>query len=144
MLNIYRASAGSGKTYRLTAKYLDLLFAGQGHRNILAVTFTNKATDEMKSRILLELNALASGEKSAHLENLAKKFQLSENDVRRRAKEILIGILHDYSRFSVSTIDKFFQQIVRAFHRLFMRIFAIGIIHSFQLVFPAEQTFRCQ
>ena len=123
MLNIYRASAGSGKTYRLTAKYLELLFAAQrqAHRNILAVTFTNKATDEMKSRILLELDALSAtdtrGEKSAHLENLAAKFHLSEKDVRQRAKDILTGILHDYSRFSVSTIDKFFQQIVRAFAR---------------------------
>ena len=64
MLNIYRASAGSGKTYRLTQDYIHLLFDPQkerAHRRILAVTFTNKATDEMKSRILKELHALAQG-----------------------------------------------------------------------------------
>ena len=119
MLNIYRASAGSGKTYKLTSKYLELLFqnAQQPHRNILAVTFTNKATDEMKSRILLELDTLASGRESAHLKELTEKFHCSEHDVKINAKSILINILHDYSRFAVSTIDKFFQQIVRAFAR---------------------------
>jgi len=67
MLNIYRASAGSGKTYRLTKDYIRLLFdpkRERTHRRILAVTFTNKATDEMKTRILKELHALAQGEKS--------------------------------------------------------------------------------
>jgi ATP-dependent exoDNAse (exonuclease V) beta subunit len=126
-LNIYRASAGSGKTYKLTENYLKLLFENdkQAHRNILAVTFTNKATDEMKSRILLELDKLASGEKSDHLEALqkpksnkfSKSVRFTEEEIREKAKNILIGILHDYSRFSVSTIDKFFQQVIRSFTR---------------------------
>lgn len=120
MLNIYRASAGSGKTYRLTQDYIHLLFdprRDRVHRRILAVTFTNKATDEMKSRILKELHALAQGEKSGYREGLMKKFKLSEEETNLRARKILINILHDYSSFSISTIDKFFQQIIRSFAR---------------------------
>ncbi|HRZ98678.1 MAG TPA: UvrD-helicase domain-containing protein, partial [Paludibacter sp.] len=120
MLNIYRASAGSGKTYRLTQDYIHLLFDPRRervHRRILAVTFTNKATDEMKSRILKELHALAQGEKSGYREGLMKKFGLSVEETNLRARKILINILHDYSSYSISTIDKFFQQIIRSFAR---------------------------
>ncbi len=122
MLNIYRASAGSGKTFQLTKDYIFLLFNALGnnprpHRRILAVTFTNKATDEMKSRILKELHALSSGSKSEYRDDLIKKFKLTENEVNQRAGKILIQILHDYSSFSISTIDKFFQQVVRSFAR---------------------------
>ena len=122
MLNIYRASAGSGNTFRLTKDYIGLLFDSLGkydrpHRRILAVTFTNKATDEMKSRILQELHALARGEKSDYRADLMKEFTLTENEVNQRAGKILIRILHDYSSFSISTIDKFFQQVVRSFAR---------------------------
>lgn len=100
MIDIYKASAGSGKTYTLSKTYLDLLLKAESntaYRNILAVTFTNKATEEMKERILKDL------------------FKAGEND--SRARNILITLLHDYSAFSVSTIDKFFQQALRAFAR---------------------------
>jgi len=120
MLNIYRASAGSGKTYRLTQDYIHLLFEPskeRAHRRILAVTFTNKATDEMKSRILMELHALGQGEKSDYRAGLMKDFNMDEPTVNERAKHILTGILHDYSSFSISTIDKFFQQVIRSFAR---------------------------
>jgi ATP-dependent helicase/nuclease subunit A len=120
MLNIYRASAGSGKTYRLTQDYIRLLFqpkTERAHRRILAVTFTNKATDEMKSRILKELYALAQGEKSDYRPVLMKEFYLDEIAVNEQAKHILTTILHDYSSFSISTIDKFFQQVIRSFAR---------------------------
>jgi len=120
MLNIYRASAGSGKTYRLTQDYIHLLFqpkTERAHRRILAVTFTNKATDEMKSRILKELHALAQGEKSDYRLGLIKEFHLDEISVNEQAKHILTTILHDYSSFSISTIDKFFQQVIRSFAR---------------------------
>jgi len=79
MLNIYRASAGSGKTYRLTQDYIHLLFdprRERAHRRILAVTFTNKATDEMKTRILKELHALSQGGKSDYRQGLMEKFRL--------------------------------------------------------------------
>ncbi|MDH6356687.1 UvrD-helicase domain-containing protein [Parabacteroides sp. PF5-9] len=117
-LTIYRASAGAGKTHKLTGEYLTLLFAHpQAYRKILAVTFTNKATDEMKRRIIEELYQLSSGERSAYLSALAETYTLSETDVRRQAQEILIRILHDYSSFNISTIDRFFQQTMRAFTR---------------------------
>ncbi len=120
MLNIYRASAGSGKTYRLTQDYIHLLFdprRERAHRRILAVTFTNKATDEMKTRILKELHALSQGEKSDYREGLMAKFRMDEESVNVRAKHILTTILHDYSSFSISTIDRFFQQVIRSFAR---------------------------
>ncbi|MFA6751188.1 MAG: UvrD-helicase domain-containing protein [Fermentimonas sp.] len=117
-LHIIKASAGSGKTHRLTGEYLHLLFAQpNNHRHILAVTFTNKATDEMKSRIVEELHLLSSGKSSAYLKELMSDFSLDELNVRSTAKRILETILHDYSAFSISTIDKFFQQTMRAFTR---------------------------
>lgn len=117
-VHIIKASAGSGKTHRLTGEYLRLLFSGQNnHRHILAVTFTNKATDEMKSRIIQELHTLALGDKSDYLEDLQRHFSLNEVHVRQKAKLILETILHDYSSFAITTIDKFFQQTMRAFTR---------------------------
>jgi ATP-dependent helicase/nuclease subunit A len=117
-LTIYSASAGSGKTYKLTAIYLTNLFKSRyNYRRILAVTFTNKATAEMKSRILDNLNKLALGESSEYLSELIKVTNKTEEWIRSEAKELLNSILHDYTRFSVSTIDSFFQKILRAFAR---------------------------
>src|SRR5690606_35791412 len=110
-LHVIKASAGSGKTHRLTGEYLRLLFsAPNNHRHILAVTFTNKATDEMKSRIVEELYRLASGADSSYLAELMDDFSMRQEDVRTKAKTVLETILHDYSSFSISTIDRFFQQ----------------------------------
>ena len=117
-MTIYRASAGAGKTYRLTGDYLMLLFAAPGaFRRILAVTFTNKATDEMKQRIVAELYALASGQSSGYEKELSETYHLSTEAVRQRAGKALVEILHDYSAFNISTIDRFFQQTMRAFTR---------------------------
>jgi ATP-dependent exoDNAse (exonuclease V) beta subunit len=117
-LTIYSASAGSGKTYTLTGIYLTTLFKSRyNYRKILAVTFTNKATAEMKSRILDNLHKLSVGEKSDYLSGLVKTTNKPEEWIRAEAKEILNAILHDFSRFSVSTIDSFFQKILRAFAR---------------------------
>ena len=118
MLTVYRASAGAGKTHKLTGEYLTLLFSAPGaYRRILAVTFTNKATDEMKSRIVDELYKLASGNKSDYVDLLKSVYLLSEEQIRKQAGKILIDILHDYSAFNISTIDRFFQQTMRAFTR---------------------------
>ncbi|MCK9413035.1 MAG: UvrD-helicase domain-containing protein [Prolixibacteraceae bacterium] len=115
-LNIYKASAGSGKTFLLVGEYLKMLFAKpKSYRNILAVTFTNKATAEMKDRILKELGNLSNGSDSRYLELLRDVG--SEQKIREKAKDILKLILHDYSRFSVMTIDSFFQKVIRAFAR---------------------------
>ncbi|MDF9829980.1 UvrD-helicase domain-containing protein [Parabacteroides sp. PF5-6] len=118
MLTIYRASAGAGKTHRLTGDYLKLLFAHpNAYRRILAVTFTNKATDEMKNRIIEELYALASGQFSPHIGDLCRQWKLTEEKLRQKANTTLRTILHDYSSFNISTIDRFFQQTMRAFTR---------------------------
>jgi len=117
-LTIYKASAGSGKTFKLTGEYLLLLFRSPGlYRNILAVTFTNKATGEMKHRILYELNRLANGAESGYYDMLQDRFGMDGHQVQQRAGDILHRILHDYSRFSVSTIDRFFQRVLRTFAR---------------------------
>ena len=117
-LHVYKASAGSGKTHQLTGQYIRLLFgAPHNYNHILAVTFTNKATDEMKSRIVEELNNLATGNNSSYLKDLKKEFKLSEKDIQTRSQGILKSILHNYSNFSISTIDSFFQRTMRAFTR---------------------------
>ena len=113
---ILNASAGSGKTYQLAYKYVrDVVEQPSIYRHILAVTFTNKATEEMKSRILKEIHLLASGQPSSYLDNLCRELSLDAATVRRRAREVRSKILHDYSRFTVLTIDTFFQRILRAF-----------------------------
>ncbi|MDR1624707.1 MAG: UvrD-helicase domain-containing protein [Tannerellaceae bacterium] len=118
MLTVYRASAGAGKTYKLTGEYLKLLFSKEtAYRRILAVTFTNKATDEMKGRIIEELYHLSSGKKSGYVQLLQDAYGWDEALIREKAKKILITVLHDYASFNVSTIDRFFQQTMRAFTR---------------------------
>lgn len=118
MLTVYRASAGSGKTHKLTGEYLKLLYNHPlAYRRILAVTFTNKATDEMKSRIILELYNLSSDKRSNYVDDLCVTHNLTEEQTRLKARDILISILHDYSAFHISTIDRFFQQTMRAFTR---------------------------
>eukprot|EP01029_Cantina_marsupialis_P004023 TRINITY_DN14006_c0_g1_i1.p1 TRINITY_DN14006_c0_g1~~TRINITY_DN14006_c0_g1_i1.p1 ORF type:complete len:1087 (-),score=31.67 TRINITY_DN14006_c0_g1_i1:1292-4552(-) len=117
-LNIYRASAGSGKTYTLTREYLKLVFADPlNYKSILAVTFTNKATDEMKSRIIKEIYILSAGKDSPYATELCQENGLNASELQVRAREILNRLLHDYSRFSVTTIDSFFQKVVRSFTR---------------------------
>ena len=117
-LVIYKASAGSGKTHRLTAEYLLLLFSSpMAYRHILAVTFTNKATEEMKSRIIQELAKLAKGDKSDYIEELCRECNKQEEAIREQARKVLTSILHDYSAFSISTIDRICQQTMRAFTR---------------------------
>ena len=110
-LVVYKASAGSGKTFRLAAEYLKLVLVDpMAYKKILAVTFTNKATGEMKVRILGELHKLAKGEKSKIAETVAEEMKLPLGTLSERARKVLGLILHDYSRFSVSTIDSFVQK----------------------------------
>ena len=119
-LTIYKSSAGAGKTFTLAGNYIDLLFASEqrnAHRHILAVTFTKKATAEMKNRIIKELSLLAQGSQSDHAERLKKKFHLDDSRLQSRAQTILTDLLQDYGWFMVTTIDSFFQQIIRSFAR---------------------------
>lgn len=117
---IYKSSAGSGKTYTLTLEYLKLALQSCGaFKSILAVTFTNKATQEMKERILNELKRLQYEVNPAEKmdRELLVSLNVDEEGLKRLAKITLTDILHDYGRFSVSTIDSFFQKVVRAFAR---------------------------
>lgn len=120
-LKILQASAGSGKTFSLTAHYLTLLFSGENkYREILAVTFTNKATEEMKTRILEVLLGLAQGNEAKKIEDyralvLTAYPTLTPQELQQKAQNIYRKILHDYSRFSVSTIDGFVQKVIRGF-----------------------------
>ena len=118
---ILSASAGSGKTYSLAYKFIhDTIKYFQTkpylYRAILAVTFTNKATEQMKSRILKELGNLSRyPDKSNYMADLKRDLGLSDEEIIRRAELTQQRILHDYSRFTILTIDKFFQRILRAF-----------------------------
>ncbi len=133
MLTIYKASAGSGKTFQLVVEYIKLLLANpNNYRHILAVTFTNKATNEMKSRILEQLNLLANNQPSDYLEHLTDDKTFTESFIRERAKLVLKNILHDYNRFSVSTIDSFTQRTIKAFNR------ELGISPNFSLELDSE------
>lgn len=115
-LNIYKASAGSGKTFALTMEYFKIIFAVPSeYKNILAVTFTNKATEEMKSRIINELHKLAEGKKSSYREELKQAFHFTEDELKNRAGMLRTLLLHDYGRISVTTIDRFFQRIIKSF-----------------------------
>nr|WP_319267312.1 UvrD-helicase domain-containing protein [uncultured Draconibacterium sp.] len=118
MLSVYKASAGSGKTFQLVVEYLKIILSNPyNYKHILAVTFTNKATNEMKSRILEQLHLLAIEKDSPYIEPLQKDNNYTEQFIRQRAKEVLKNILHDYNRFSINTIDSFTQKVIKAFNR---------------------------
>ena len=131
MLKILKASAGSGKTYNLAREYIRLVVGSDqrdAYRHVLAVTFTNKATDEMKRRILKELFRLSTvPEESPYLKDLVPGTLPTVEALQKKASEQLSLILNDYSAFAVSTIDRFFQQTLRAFSR------EIGQFASYQV-----------
>ena len=115
-LLVYKASAGSGKTFTLAVEYIKLLIQNPvAYRNILAVTFTNKATGEMKERILSQLYGIATNVKGSkpYLNKICDELEMSVEAVRERASDALIKLIHDYSRFQVTTIDSFFQTVMR-------------------------------
>jgi ATP-dependent helicase/nuclease subunit A len=116
-LDIIRASAGSGKTHFLTGFFLKILMRERTDyfKQILAVTFTNKATAEMKRRILQELNRLADNLPSDYMQLLIQSSHLTETAIRKKSATLLQTILHDYSWFSIETIDSFFQRVIRGF-----------------------------
>ncbi|MFN8356415.1 MAG: UvrD-helicase domain-containing protein [Spirosomataceae bacterium] len=155
-LTIYSSSAGSGKTYTLAKEYLKLVLGDASeqarfnkyyYRNILAVTFTNDAANEMKERILSYLYGFAEW---SELDQTAKKKlqplltqvteeinalqsnQLTERDIQWRAREVFRNIIHDYASFSVSTIDSFTQRIVSAFTE------ELGIPYNFEVSLEAD------
>ncbi len=141
MLTIHKASAGSGKTYNLALQYIKLLLGEKHtdadgtahyrlfdgtprvprHRQILAITFTNKATDEMKGRIVSELKALSiladDDTSNSFAKALCADFGCDNAALRQAAAKALNALLLDYGYFNVSTIDSFFQSVLRNFAR---------------------------
>ena len=115
-LKVYKASAGSGKTFTLAVEYIKLLVNDpESYRTILAVTFTNKATEEMKQRIVSQLHGLANGyaDSRDYLQKITDELHVDEAFVRSRARLALRSLVHHYTYFRVETIDKFFQRVLR-------------------------------
>lgn len=115
-LLVYKASAGAGKTFTLAVEYIKLLIRNpRAYRNILAVTFTNKATTEMKERILSQLYGIWIKDQGSipYLQKIKDDVKLSEEQICKSAGVALHNMIHDYSRFRVETIDSFFQSVMR-------------------------------
>lgn len=120
--SIYDASAGSGKTYALVKEYLKIILVAKkndAYRNILAITFTNKAVHEMKSRIVGSLSEFAKDEPSEKaldlMQHLAIETELSIIQIKTKSQQIIKHIIHNYAAFDISTIDKFTHKVIRAF-----------------------------
>ena len=114
-LTVYKASAGSGKTYTLSIEYIKLLITQpQCYRKILAVTFTNKATEEMKIRILSQLYGIWKllPDSRSYIDRVTKDLSVSEAFASKQAGIALHNIIHDYNYFRIETIDSFFQSVL--------------------------------
>ncbi|MDN5202983.1 UvrD-helicase domain-containing protein [Fulvivirgaceae bacterium BMA10] len=134
---IYRSSAGSGKTYTLAQEYLKLaLKRPQYYKHILAVTFTNKATKEMKDRIVKYLFEFSRGVDNDMAQKLKTQLGYDDDTFQKRNQEVLSNILHGYSHFAVSTIDAFFQGVIRAFSK------EMGLHGAFKLELQQDKVLR--
>lgn len=148
MFKTYMASAGAGKTTSLVAEYLSICLRDDrsvgNFRNILAVTFTNNATAEMKSRIVQTLQQFAFlsqdewGGSEKAIASMVKRAlpSLTDAQLQHRSEMLLAEILYDYPNFSISTIDSFFQRIVRAF------AFELGISMSYEVEVTLDDCFQ--
>ncbi len=132
--SIFRSSAGSGKTYQLALEFIALVIKDPNLFNkILAVTFTNKATREMKERILQFLFKLAHKEDQELLELISEKTGLPPEKIAENAVLVNEKILHNYSEFSISTIDAFFQKIVKSFAK------ELGLLGNYKVEFDQDK-----
>ncbi len=126
-LTIFKSSAGSGKTYTLAKEYLKLaLRSPDYYKKILAVTFTNRAAEEMKERVLEFLVDISKGNHEL-IPVMAEELGKSEEEVRVKGRETLEHLLHNYGYFNITTIDTFFHRVIRAFSR------EIGLQGSFSI-----------
>ena len=175
MLQIYKASAGSGKTFRLTREYIKYLIAvkqndgtyrlrrhfHKNHSHILAITFTNKATNEMTRRIIKELAVLAdmvaedernpdvppgiaTTMSSSHAKFFTDELKCTPGELRDAARQALTNLLYDYSLFNVSTIDSFFQSVLRIFSREvdLPDNYAVELNNGYALTLGVEELFN--
>ncbi|NOT74203.1 MAG: UvrD-helicase domain-containing protein [Cyclobacteriaceae bacterium] len=126
---LYRSSAGSGKTRTLAKEFITLALSGKPdhYRYILAVTFANKATLEMKARIMRYLNDFANGKSNDLASEIMEMLKISEQELKQKSQDIQSEILHHYSQFAISTIDSFFQKVIRSFTR------EAGLLGNFRL-----------
>ena len=116
----YKSSAGSGKTYTLVKEFLKIVFQSDNpkrYRNILAITFTNKAANEMKERVIENLKILSESIDSELMESYSEDFGLEKHIIKQKAGKVLQSVLHNYSDLKISTIDKFTYKIIRAFSK---------------------------
>jgi len=120
--SLYDASAGSGKTYTLVKEYLKIILLSKkpdAYRTILAITFTNKAVHEMKSRVVESLSEFAKAQPSEKafrlMEDLQRETGMSLPKITEKAKEIIKNLIHNYAAFDISTIDKFTHKVIRSF-----------------------------
>jgi ATP-dependent exoDNAse (exonuclease V) beta subunit len=120
--SIYNASAGSGKTYTLSKEYIKILLkspSNEAYRKILAITFTNKAVEEMKSRIIFYLLEFSKDETSEKAKDLlmdvVNETSLSIATIKDKSKVIIKSIIHNYTAFDISTIDRFTLKIIKSF-----------------------------
>ena len=137
--SIYNASAGSGKTYTLVKEYLKIILKAKhndAYKNILAITFTNKAVFEMKTRIVESLFDFSKDnptEKSMQLmADVGKEIQLNSFQIKTKAQAIIKNIIHNYAAFDISTIDKFTHKVIRAF------AFDLGLPITFDVSLDTE------
>lgn len=120
--SIYDASAGSGKTFNLVKEYLKIILTAKkndAYRSILAITFTNKAVHEMKSRIVGSLSEFIKDQPSAKamqlMDVLIEETELDASQIKAKSQEIIKHIIHNYAAFDISTIDKFTHKVIRTF-----------------------------
>ncbi len=136
---IYNAAAGAGKTYTLVKEYLKTLLEGEykdSYKNILAITFTNKAVTEMKTRIIENLIAISNPDTSSKykdvLDELVVETKMTEVALKEKALKILRNILHNYAAFDIVTIDTFTHRVIRTFAH------DLGIPMNFEIEMDTE------
>ena len=136
-LLVYRSSAGSGKTYTLVKTYLSLLFkikSNFGFKQILAITFTNKAAEEMKKRVLTALDDISNdGKKNKLAVEISKENNFDITQVVERSKVITQKILHNYKDFNLMTIDKFTNKVIRSFSK------ELGISNNYNIILEENE-----
>ncbi|TYP99641.1 ATP-dependent exoDNAse (exonuclease V) beta subunit [Tenacibaculum adriaticum] len=115
---VYNASAGSGKTFTLVKEYLKIILQSEDifrFQKILAITFTNKAANEMKERVMKNLHAFSEGKETDMSSKILEETSLDSTTIQERSKKILDAILQNYSAFSITTIDSFTHKIIKNF-----------------------------
>ncbi|MCB9196065.1 MAG: UvrD-helicase domain-containing protein [Flavobacteriales bacterium] len=140
-LKIYKSSAGSGKTYQLVLNYLSIILKDQNpdkFKKILAITFTNKAANEMKERIISGLTKLVEGKDERFLNDYFLATGIPPHELSEKASILLSRILHNYGHLNILTIDKFVHKVIRSFSR------ELGLSSSFELAFDFDDLLaRC-